>query len=107
MTVIVAIVAAVGGGAVSAIFRWLTDRKVAATDNWSKLAESYSRQLADMAASYGALDERLQRIESELDAETRRSNAAVSYIRQLLRWIGEMMPGESPPSVPDALRSDV
>lgn len=102
--IIVAIIAAVGGGG---IFKVISDWRTGKTDNWSKLAEAYSRQMADMAATYGSLEARLERVESDLDVERQRSNAAVGYIRVLRRWIMDKYPGEEIPEVPDKLRNDV
>lgn len=104
--VIVAIVALLSA-AIGAGFKAWTDRGVNQTDSWAKLAESYSRQIADMAKSYGEIEARLDRVEVALDREEKRSNDAIRYICLLRKWIYEKYPGSDLPEVPESIRDDV
>lgn len=108
MTIAVAVISAIGGGGlIGAILTYFGKRGETKVDNWSQLAAAYSRQIADMATTYGALEARLSRVESDLDSEQKRSNAAIGYIRVLRRWIAERYPDDVLPDVPDTLRNDV
>lgn len=95
------------GVIVGAAFKAWTDRGVNQTDSWAKLAESYSRQIADMAKSYGEIEARLDRVEVALDREEKRSNDAIRYICLLRKWIYEKYPGSDLPEVPESIRDDV
>lgn len=108
MIIAVAVISALGGGGlIGAVLTYFGKRGETKVDNWSELAAAYSRQIADMASTYGALEARMSRVEADLDSEQKRSNAAIGYIRVLRRWICERYPDEDLPDVPDALRNDV
>lgn len=110
------------GGAIgvvaTAFFRWLTDRRTVQTDGWAKLAESYSRQMADMAKSYGELEARIRRVEERADREEeradreeeraerseRRANEMARYICVLRQFCFEHIPDADLPEVPEAIR---
>lgn len=107
ITAIVAVVSAVGGGAIAAFFKWLTDRKPVQADVWQKLYNSYSERLDRLQREVGGLDAQVKDLKVALDREEKRSDAAIGYIRVLRRWIGERYPGEDVPQVPGSLRNDV
>lgn len=96
-----------GGGAVAAFFKWLTDRKGSTVDGWQKLYASYDQRLDKLHQQFGAMEQELKQVKSALDREEKRSDAAIGYIRLLRRWIGERYPGEEVPEVPDVLRHDI
>lgn len=106
ITAIVAVVAAVGGGAVAAFFKWLSERKTSA-DGWTKLYAAYDDRLDSLNREFGAIRQELEQVKEALDREEKRSDAAIGYIRALRRWIGERYPGEDVPPVPESLRHDV
>jgi GTP-dependent phosphoenolpyruvate carboxykinase len=53
------------------------------------------------------LQVRVDELERSLDREERGRAAAIKYIRKLLDWIAEHMPGHTPPEIPFMLREDL
>lgn len=49
----------------------------------------------------------IDELQRSLDREERGRAAAIRYIRKLLDWISEHMPGATPPDIPVALREDL
>lgn len=50
------------------------------------------------------VEERLGRVEKRAEVAERVENLAVAYVVRLLSWIGEKVPGERPPPIPEELR---
>lgn len=118
---LIGVVSAAVGGAATAGFKYLVDRKTVSAevknveaearnreaDVWKKVFESYSTRLDDLQKEMGSVKTEVAVLKAALDREEKRSDAAISYIRILRRWIGERYPHEDVPQVPDSLRNDV
>lgn len=91
-----------------------SSRESNTTDNWAEMFKANEAQLERMEESIekqdvkiGQQDERINRLENMLRDEQRRFRQAIGFIRDLLRWIEHHVPGQQPPSVPDALKEEV
>jgi chromosome segregation ATPase len=98
-----------------------SSREANATEQWAKLAEANDAQnerlmkeIADLRAHQGRQDERIDQqrdrideVERKLESEQRVNRTAFDYIRTLLRWIEQRMPGATPPEPPALLKGEI
>lgn len=103
LSIIVA--AAIGFGG-----HWLANRsqkQANSTADWLSYTNQLQEDVTGLRSQVNDMSVRLDRLESALAAEERRSFAAITYIRRLLRWIGETFPDDQPPAPPDLLKDDL
>ncbi|UEJ84024.1 hypothetical protein Bra3105_06845 [Brachybacterium halotolerans subsp. kimchii] len=108
------IVALFSGGGVAAIITAITswrkgvrevdvNKEQNALAGFQALAESLRAEIERLKAGRAEDQERMDRIEKEIDRERDLRWVAVQHIRALYAWITQHMPGADPPAVPDAL----
>lgn len=66
-------------------------------------AEGWERLVQRLEARITSLDERLERVEKEIETERDLRWLAIQHIRALYAWITKHIPGVDPPAVPDDL----
>ncbi len=89
--------------------RWMrrSNRESNTTADWAAYAEANSRDMAALRTEISRLNERVDELDRRLRHEQRISRAAISFIRVLLRWIDEHVPGHAPPAAPDILKEEL
>lgn len=97
--------------ALTAFVAWLghlwirrSSRENNATANWAAFAEANSREMAALRDDVRELRGRVNELDNRLREEQRVNRTSVGFIRTLLRWIEEHLPGSTPPQVPELLR---
>lgn len=112
--VVTLIVALFGGGGVAAVVTAITswrkgvrdvdvNREQNALAGFQALAESLRAEIERLKAGRAEDQERMDRIEKEIDHERDLRWVAVQHIRALYAWITQHMPGADPPAVPEEL----
>jgi len=84
------------------------------TNNWAEILKGNNEQNArlnseirDLRTDQSELRTRVDDLEHKLDDEQRVRRSAFDYIRVLLRWIEERLPGVTPPAPPELLGKDL
>ncbi|GAA1333054.1 hypothetical protein GCM10009592_26410 [Brachybacterium rhamnosum] len=109
--VIAIIVAATSGGGVAAVYRvWVDKRKGArdadaaeaatAIDGFRSLVDSLRGEVDRLRKDREDDRARIDRIEKDIVFERDLRWSAIQYVRVLLTWVSQQLPGAIPPSVP-------
>lgn len=95
-----------GGGFAAAINAVVNRRRTRAESG--KIDAEAAQIIANAAAALvGPLNERLGQHEQRIQQLEIRDAEKLGYIRTLLRWIAEHVPGLTPPEPPDLLRREL
>lgn len=103
-----------GTPALTALAAWFghlwmrrSSRESNTTADWAAFVEANNRQMDALRRDVDRLSTRVDDLDKKLRAEQRISRAAVGFIRVLLRWIEEHLPGQTPPQVPEILKEEL
>ncbi|UJC77928.1 hypothetical protein D4768_09630 [Rhodococcus erythropolis] len=113
VSIISAVVAAVAAYVGHLLTRRST-RESNITADWTAFAEAQKIATANLEATVQRQGseitnqgERINRLDRMLRDEQKRFRLAISFIRELLRWIEHHVPGQQPPEVPESLKEEV
>ena len=100
--------------ALSALVAWLGHRWIRKstqesnnTANWAAFAEANRHEMSALRDDVRELRGRVDELDKRLRDEQRVSRTAIGFVRTLLRWIEEHLPGSTPPQVPELLREEL
>ena len=109
--VVAAIVAVSGGGGLVALFRAWQDHKKGARDatmtGFEKVITTLREEVDRLKEDRTADRARIERIEAQITVERDLRWSAIQYVRVLLAWVSQHLPGVTPPSVPVDLAEHV
>ncbi|MBM4517682.1 hypothetical protein GS432_21555 [Rhodococcus hoagii] len=113
-TMIQLALAAIAGGALNAIINALVGRRRSQAET-GKIDADAAQVIANTAVQLvgpinermGQLEQRIRALEDENRHERLRGAAKLEYIRVLMRWIAEHLPGRTPPEPPALLREEL
>lgn len=91
-----------------------SSRESNVTADWAAFAEAQKIATANLEATVQRQGseitnqgERINRLDRMLRDEQKRFRLAISFTRELLRWIEHHAPGQQPPEVPESLKEEV
>lgn len=111
-SVLIALIAALsgGGGIVAALRVWQDHRRgvrEADADAAGAALEGFRALVADLRAEVDRQATRIDRIEHQITVERDLRWSAIQYVRVLLGWVSQVLPGATPPSVPGDLAEHI